>query len=84
MSGRIVVGVDGSRGARAALEWAIVEARLRGASLEAVHAWRSPAVVIAGPFGAPPVADDDTTERARKAAEHLLEKELQAVDTGGV
>lgn len=84
MSGRIVVGVDGSTGARAALEWALDEARLRGASLEAVHAWQSPTLVVAGPFGAPPLADEDTTERVRKAAEHLLEKELQAVDTSGV
>src|SRR6185437_15197905 len=35
----VVVGVDGSAGARAALRWAIAEARLRGARLRAVHAW---------------------------------------------
>jgi nucleotide-binding universal stress UspA family protein len=37
--GRIVVGVDGSPGAAAALEWAAQEARLRGATLEVVVAW---------------------------------------------
>lgn len=38
MSGRIVVGVDGSPAARAALEFATVEAQLRGWTLEVVHA----------------------------------------------
>jgi nucleotide-binding universal stress UspA family protein len=38
-SGRIVVGVDGSPGSRAALRWAADEARLRRARVEAVHCW---------------------------------------------
>lgn len=37
--GRIVVGVDGSLGARRALEWSANEASLRGFSLEAVAIW---------------------------------------------
>lgn len=44
MAGRIVVGVDGSAGADAALHWAVHEARLRGATIEAVHAWTYPYV----------------------------------------
>lgn len=36
---RIVVGVDGSEGARRALRWALDEARRWGASVEAVMAW---------------------------------------------
>lgn len=39
-SSRIVVGVDGSAGGRAALKWAIDEATLRGSPLHLVHAWR--------------------------------------------
>jgi len=35
----VVVGVDGSTGARAALSWALEEARLRNSPLRAVHAW---------------------------------------------
>jgi nucleotide-binding universal stress UspA family protein len=38
--GTIVVGVDGSAGARHALRWAAAEARLRGSLLLIVHAWR--------------------------------------------
>jgi nucleotide-binding universal stress UspA family protein len=37
----IVVGVDNSDGAKAALAFAREEARLRGAKLRAVHAWQS-------------------------------------------
>lgn len=40
--GRIVVGVDGSQQSRAVLEWALDEARLRGATLEVVSAYRLP------------------------------------------
>lgn len=39
---RIVVGVDGSQNSRAALDFAVDEARLRGAVLEAVMAWHRP------------------------------------------
>ena len=42
--GRIVVGVDGSEASRRALAWALEEAALRGASVEAVHAWRVPSL----------------------------------------
>lgn len=56
----VVVGVDGSGGSSKALAWAAQEARLRGAVLRVVHAWRLPrlseaaylqASVPAGPLG---------------------------------
>jgi nucleotide-binding universal stress UspA family protein len=37
--GRIVVGIDGSPGSRAALRWALAEARLRGASIDVITAY---------------------------------------------
>jgi len=40
---RIVVGVDGSAPSKAALAWAIGQAGLTGAVVEAVIAWESPA-----------------------------------------
>ena len=40
---RIVVGVDGSDPSKAALAWAIGQARLTGAAVEAVIAWEFPA-----------------------------------------
>jgi len=42
--GIIVVGVDGSGNSRGALDWALNEARLRGSSVRAVHAWEIPVV----------------------------------------
>ena len=40
----IVVGVDGSGSSRAALDWALAEAALRGSTIRAVHAWEIPAL----------------------------------------
>jgi nucleotide-binding universal stress UspA family protein len=47
MVGHIVVGVDESDGAAAALRWALDEARRREATLDVVHAWQQfiPALV---------------------------------------
>jgi nucleotide-binding universal stress UspA family protein len=39
---RIVVGVDGSRASRRALDWAVDQARRCGAEVEVVHAWTVP------------------------------------------
>lgn len=42
VTGRIVVGVDGSEGSRRALAWALEEAAVRGSVVEAVVVWQSP------------------------------------------
>jgi nucleotide-binding universal stress UspA family protein len=39
---RIVVGVDGSSSSKAALRWAIRQAKLTGGSVDAVTVWRLP------------------------------------------
>jgi nucleotide-binding universal stress UspA family protein len=49
----IVAGVDGSPGARAALSFAIGEARLRGAAVTAICAYERPWTEAAGPPGRP-------------------------------
>ena len=41
---RIVVGIDGSLGSTRALRWALEEARIRSASVEAVYAWQYPPI----------------------------------------
>ena len=56
---RIVVGVDGSENAAAALAWAVAEGRRRGATVEAVHAWHEP-VVGGTAAGLVPVPIDST------------------------
>lgn len=42
--GRIVVGVDGSTASDAALRWALQQAILTGADIEAVACWQSPPI----------------------------------------
>jgi nucleotide-binding universal stress UspA family protein len=50
-SQRIVVGVDGSPSSREGLRWAVRQAELTGASVEAITSWSSPAMVGMGtPF----------------------------------
>ena len=41
---RIVVGIDGSLGSTRALQWALDEAAIRSASVEAVYAWQYPPI----------------------------------------
>jgi nucleotide-binding universal stress UspA family protein len=43
--GRIVVGVDGSSHSKAALRWAVTQARRTGVRVEATSAWQQPATV---------------------------------------
>lgn len=66
---KIVVGVDGSPGARRALEWALEEAPLRAATVVAVHAWQLP-YVVSTPLGvvSVPVDDDATAEAEAELA----------------
>lgn len=71
----IVVGVDGSESARAALAWALAEGRLRGDEVCVLSAWFfSPAAY--GSMGyVPPVAD----ESFKRAAEQAVDETLDAL-----
>lgn len=66
-TGRIVVGVDSSAEAQKAIQWAVAEARLRGANLEAVHAWRSPVFANPGGLVAVPVLPETEMEEYARA-----------------
>jgi nucleotide-binding universal stress UspA family protein len=66
---RIVVGVDGSQSAAAALRWAFRQAELTGAALDAVIAWEYP--VAAAGMGWAPVVPNDGTDYAELAAKVL-------------
>jgi nucleotide-binding universal stress UspA family protein len=77
---RIVVGVDGSEHGAAALRWAESEARLRGGTLAAVHAWTfTPPTAIAEPGLIPVAATDlmDDLTFERQAAENALDAALE-------
>jgi nucleotide-binding universal stress UspA family protein len=73
----IVVGVDGSAGAKAALRWALAEARLRGTVLRVVHAWTFP--YAATRYSILPLIDEGFNEELKKTAVSLIEEMLAEV-----
>ena len=80
---RIVVGIDGSDESRSALEWAVGEARLRDASVLAIHAYMIPPLLMAAepvPAAPPAIPDADLVERLEKGARALVDEELGRVD----
>jgi nucleotide-binding universal stress UspA family protein len=56
---RIVVGIDGSEPAKAALAWAVRQAGLTGATVEAVIAWHYPIALGGSPYAPIGVTDTD-------------------------
>jgi len=72
----IVVGVDHSEAAKAALRFALEEAKLREATLRVVHAWQYGYIGATGPEGAYPAVGGDI-EELRDAAATALEETLQ-------
>ena len=78
---RIVVGVDGSASSEQALRWAVRQAELTGAALEAVIAWHFP--FIAAGYTWPPTGAGMTTTDFRKAAERVLADTVSRVTSRG-
>ena len=78
---KIVVGVDGSAGSRAALRWAWNEARAHGAALEVVVAWQYPITSSLPAFGSMPTPDDLEGE-ARDAMLAIVAEEGITPDAG--
>lgn len=75
---RVVVGVDGSATADAALTWALGTARAHGAELEVVHAFQPSALMPSASF------DLGSFTAAEDAGRLLLDEVVDAVDTEGV
>ncbi|SDH59499.1 Nucleotide-binding universal stress protein, UspA family [Lentzea fradiae] len=74
----VVVGVDGSAAARAALEWAVEDARRRGCRVDAVSAWHPDYGIIIGPTPAE-VVTGLLPQEMRAAARTRLDEALQGV-----
>jgi nucleotide-binding universal stress UspA family protein len=69
----IVVGVDGSASARAALRFAFEEARIRGARLRVVAAWHVPLTVYEGAYvPMDPSLGEELETNTREAVESAL------------
>lgn len=76
---RVVVGIDGSDEAAAALTWAVSEARLRGGEVLTVTAWDYPAMTAGGMDGI--ITDKGAHTRA---AEEAADGMLRHVDASGL
>jgi nucleotide-binding universal stress UspA family protein len=83
--GMIVVGVDHSAGAKAALRFALNEAQLRGASLRAVHTWQHLSAGAGWGLAAAPYVTAEVSD-LRNAAEAALAATIEEAipDAGGV
>ncbi|HUB42571.1 MAG TPA: universal stress protein [Streptosporangiaceae bacterium] len=77
---RVVVGVDGSQASREALAWALRQAELTAASIDAVSAWHRPVVIGGMPYG--PLAVLEQSDFAR-FAETTLTNSIRAVAGAG-
>ena len=67
---RIVVGIDGSLGSTRALQWALEEAKIRSASVDAVYAWQYPPIgtFIPGPRDGFQIFAEEITDAATEYA----------------
>lgn len=74
----VIVGVDGSEHARAALVWAIEEARLRDDTLVAAYVYTSPSLLYPAEV-IPTASAERLGERTRKAARDELDGILSTV-----
>jgi nucleotide-binding universal stress UspA family protein len=82
-NGLIVVGVDSSEGAKAALRFALDDAKLRHATLRAVHSWQFGYIGVSGIEGLSPVVGADLGD-VRRTAEVALDATLhEAVPDAG-
>ena len=75
---RIVAGVDGSDSSVSALRWAIRQAGLTGAAVDAVIAWHYPDLAAAG-YGMASVAYE-TPDDFREGAEKIVADAISSVD----
>src|SRR5262245_40890980 len=79
--GRIVVGVDDSEHAAAALRWALAEGALRRTTVEVVHSWSPPMSAL--PFGATlsfKVDEAAIDSAARDSVDGLVDAALAEMD----
>lgn len=81
---RIVVGVEGSGGARAALRWAIKEARHRDAFVDVVTAYSTTYVPASPDFNYVPLDPIDLEVEVKRMQDSIIDEVLAEVDAQGV
>lgn len=74
----LVVGIDGSAASKAALAWAVEEARLRGCGVVAIHAWQFPVLGFGGYGGTvvPLLTPEDLEKVAHDTAHATVDEVL--------
>ena len=77
---KMIVGVDGSKNAVAALRWAVEAAGPRQAVVEAIYVWQIPALAYGAPGGYPPVDPRDM----QQAAEAVVDSAMAEITPGEV
>jgi len=79
----IVVGVDGSPSSRAALHWAVRQAKFTGGTVDAIIAWQIP-LMLQNYSWAPIYLEeaDDFAEDARKRIDAVISEEIEPADSG--
>lgn len=77
---KLIVGVDGSKNAVAALRWAVAAAGPREAVVEAVYVWQIPALAYGAPGGYPPVDPRDM----QQAAQAVVDSAVAEITPGDV
>lgn len=79
---RIVAGVDGSPSSRAALRWAVSEAKLTGGTVDAVIAWQIP-LMLASSGWAPLYVEEESNFKkdARRRIEAAVSEEVDPADS---
>lgn len=83
IASKFVVGVDGSKASRRALEWALREARARGASVSVIMVWQSHSV-LAGPAPLmmnPRLAPHEVRDRHWQELNRVVEECLAGAST---
>ncbi|MCY4036118.1 MAG: universal stress protein [bacterium] len=81
---RIVVGVEGSGGARAALRWAIKEARHRDAAVDVVTAYSTTYVPASPDFNYVPLDPIDLEAEVKRMQDGIIDEVLAEADAEGV
>lgn len=77
---KIIVGVDGSKNAVAALRWAVEAAGPRRGVVEAIYVWQIPALAYGAPGGYPPV----DPRALQQAAEAVVDSAMAEMVPGEV
>ncbi|MEX2395131.1 MAG: universal stress protein [Actinomycetota bacterium] len=77
---RIVVGIDGSEAAKEALLWAVDEAKLRVAAVDAVHSWQYPTPAMMFEGVVPVHIDIDFAAEAKQFTDRIVKEALDGRD----